>query len=297
MNRSDFIKLLSFASFSGMSMQLQELKAFGDAQAPSPLMPALFLGHGSPMNAIEQNDFSRAWQKIGKELPRASAILCVSAHWETKGTKVTALEKPRTIHDFGGFPQVLFEVQYPAPGNPVLAREISQLVTHTQIELDNQWGLDHGTWSVLKHVYPNADVPVLQLSLDYTRDPLWHYQLAKELSALRRKGVLIVGSGNLVHNLGMIAWDKMNTPEYGYDWALEINETFKKLILNKDFQQLANYKNLGKAAGNAIPTPEHFLPILYVMGVLEKEERTSFFNDKAVMGSLTMTSVLSHPEG
>jgi len=296
MNRSDFIKLLSFASFSGMSMQLQELKGFGDAQAPSPLMPALFLGHGSPMNALELNEFSLSWQKLGKDLPRPSAIVCLSAHWETKGTKVTALEKPATIHDFGGFPQALFDVQYPAPGNLMVAKEIVSLVQHTQVSFDYEWGLDHGTWSVLKHLYPLADIPVLQISLDYTQSPLWHFQLAQDLKALRRKGVLILGSGNIVHNLGMIAWDKMNAPEYGYDWALEISATFKKLIQSRDIDSLANYQNLGKAASLAVPTPEHFLPMLYILGVLEKDESFRFFNDKALMGSLTMTSILSLPE-
>jgi len=296
MNRSDFIKLLSFASFSGMSMQLQELKAFGDAQSASPLMPALFLGHGSPMNALELNEFSLSWQKLGKDLPRPSAIVCLSAHWETKGTKVTALEKPATIHDFGGFPQALFDVQYPAPGNLMVAKEIVSLVQHTQVSLDYEWGLDHGTWSVLKHLYPLADIPVLQISLDYTQSPLWHFQLAQDLKALRRKGVLILGSGNIVHNLGMIAWDKMNAPEYGYDWALEISATFKKLIQSRDIASLANYQNLGKAASLAVPTPEHFLPMLYILGVLEKDEPIRFFNDKALMGSLTMTSILSLPE-
>jgi 4,5-DOPA dioxygenase extradiol len=296
MNRSDFIKLLSFASFSGMSMQLQELKAFGDAQSASPLMPALFLGHGSPMNALELNEFSQSWQKLGKDLPRPSAIVCLSAHWETKGTKVTALEKPATIHDFGGFPQALFDVQYPAPGSPTVAKEIVSLVQHTQVSLDYEWGLDHGTWSVLKHLYPLADIPVLQISLDYTQSPLWHYQLAQDLKALRRKGVLILGSGNIVHNLGMIAWDKVNAPEYGYDWALEISATFKKLIQSRDIASLANYQNLGKAASLAVPTPEHFLPLLYILGVLEKDEPFRFFNDKALMGSLTMTSILSLPE-
>ena len=277
-------------------MQLQELKAFGDAQSASPLMPALFLGHGSPMNALELNEFSLSWQKLGKDLPRPSAIVCLSAHWETKGTKVTALEKPATIHDFGGFPQALFDVQYPAPGNLMVAKEIVSLVQHTQVSLDYEWGLDHGTWSVLKHLYPLADIPVLQISLDYTQSPLWHFQLAQDLKALRRKGVLILGSGNIVHNLGMIAWDKMNAPEYGYDWALEISATFKKLIQSRDIASLANYQNLGKAASLAVPTPEHFLPMLYILGVLEKDESFRFFNDKALMGSLTMTSILSLPE-
>jgi 4,5-DOPA dioxygenase extradiol len=210
--------------------------------------PLLFIGHGSPMNAIENNEFSNYWAKLGKEIKKPTAVLCISAHWFSNGTQITAMAAPKTIHDFGGFPQELFEVQYLAPGNPALAEETAKIITKTNVILDHDWGLDHGIWSVVKHMYPNADIPVLQLSIDYNKDPQFHYELAKELALLRRKGILIIGSGNMVHNLGMIAWNKTNLPEYGYDWAIEMNETFKKYILDDNHQQLINYKQLGSAA-------------------------------------------------
>ena len=187
-------------------------------------MPVLFIGHGSPMNAIEENEFVTGWRNIGKTLPRPTAILCVSAHWETRGTHVTSMEKPETIHDFGGFPGELFNVQYPAPGSPDLARDTKNIIKKAIIGLDDKWGLDHGCWSVIKHLYPEADVPVIQMSLDYYQSPQYHYDLAKELSPLRNKGVLIIGSGNIVHNLGLVDWGKIGKPGYGYDWAIEANE-------------------------------------------------------------------------
>ena len=254
-------------------------------------MPVLFLGHGSPMNAIEENEFVTGFRNIGKELPKPNAILCVSAHWETRGTFVTAMEYPPTIHDFGGFPQALFDVQYPAPGSPDLAKETKQLIKKTEVGLDEKWGLDHGAWSVIKHLYPNADVPVIQLSLDYNQTPQYHYELAKELTSLRNKGVLIIGSGNMVHNLGLVAWDKFNTAGYGFDWALEAREKMKNFILQGDHQALINYKSQGKAFDLAIPSAEHFLPLLYTLALKEENEKVILFNDKAVAGSLTMTSV------
>jgi len=255
------------------------------------LMPVLFVGHGSPMNAIEENEFVEGWRNLGKSLPRPTAILCISAHWETKGTFVTALPKPPTIHDFGGFPNELYQVQYPAPGSPALANDTKQIITKTVVGLDEKWGLDHGAWSVIKHIYPNADVPVIEMSLDYNRTPQYHYELGKELASLRKKGVLIIGSGNLVHNLRMVAWDKMNEPEYGYDWTLQANDTFKQLILDNKHEELINYTLLGKEVSMAIPTPEHYLPLLYTLALKEEDEQVTLFNDKAVMGSLTMTSV------
>ena len=254
-------------------------------------MPVLFLGHGSPMNAIEENEFVTGFRNIGKELPKPNAILCVSAHWETRGTFVTAMEYPPTIHDFGGFPQALFDVQYPAPGSPDLAKETKQLIKKTEVGLDEKWGLDHGAWSVIKHLYPNADVPVIQLSLDYYQPPQYHYELAKELASLRKKGVLIIGSGNMVHNLGLAAWDKLNTAGYGFDWALEAREKMKNYILHGDHRALINYKSQGKAFDLAIPSAEHFLPLLYTLALKEENEKVTLFNDKAVAGSLTMTSV------
>jgi len=255
------------------------------------LMPVLFLGHGSPMNAIEENEFVAGFRNVAKTIPKPSAILCISAHWETKGTFVTAMQNPPTIHDFGGFPKALFEVQYPAPGSPDLAKETKSIVTKTEVGLDEKWGLDHGAWSVIKHLYPNADVPVIQMSLDYYQTPQYHYELAKELASLRRKGVLIIGSGNMVHNLRMVAWDKLNVAGYGFDWAIEASDKMKKYILNGDHKQLINFRSHGKPFELAIPTPEHYLPLLYAMALKEENEAVSLFNDKAVAGSLTMTSV------
>jgi 4,5-DOPA dioxygenase extradiol len=254
-------------------------------------MPVLFLGHGSPMNAIEENEFTRGWRTIGQTLPKPSAILCISAHWETRGTHVTAMEKPETIHDFGGFPPELFEVQYPAQGSPELALETKNTVKNTEVGLDLAWGLDHGCWSVVSRLYPEADIPVIQMSLDYYKNPSQHFELAAELAAFRRKGVLIIGSGNMVHNLALVNWYKINEPGYGYDWALEAGDKMKKYILDGDFGQLVNYRKQGREFNLAIPTPDHFLPLLYALALKEENESVTIFNDKAVMGSLTMTSL------
>jgi 4,5-DOPA dioxygenase extradiol len=255
------------------------------------LMPALFIGHGSPMNGVEDNEFSRRWADLAKEIPVPRAVLVVSAHWQTRGVRITAMDFPQTIHDFSGFPQTLYDVQYPAPGNPDLAKEAQSMITSTKLELDHDWGLDHGTWTVVRHMFPQADVPVLQLSLDYKKDAEYHYNLGRELYDLRKKGVLIIGSGNIVHNLRMLAWDRLNETNYGFDWALQINERIKSFIKEGNHQPLINYTSLGRDAMMAIPTPEHYLPLLYVLGLKSKEEGISFFNDKAVAGSLTMTSV------
>jgi 4,5-DOPA dioxygenase extradiol len=268
--------------------EINQLMSFGEN---TPRMPVLFVGHGSPMNAIEENEFVEGWRKLGKTLPRPKAILCVSAHWETKGTFVTAVQKPETIHDFGGFPKALYEVQYPAPGSPELARETKQTITKTTVGLDEKWGLDHGAWSVISRIYPEANIPVIEMSLDYSQGPLYHYELGKQLGALRNKGVLIIGSGNLVHNLRMVAWDKMNEPEYGFDWAIQANDKFKQLIESGNHKDLINYNNLGREVQLAVPTPDHYLPLLYTLALKEENEIVSFFNDKPVMGSLTMTSV------
>jgi len=254
-------------------------------------MPVLFIGHGSPMNAIEDNEFSQRWSQMGKEIPTPKAVIVISAHWLTKGTLVTAMPNPKTIHDFGGFPQALFDVQYPAPGNPELATEIQKLITNPAVELDHDWGLDHGTWSVVKHMYPNADIPVLQLSIDYYKPAAYHYELAKQLLSLRKKGVLIIGSGNMVHNLRMVAWDKLNQSEYGFDWALEMNTVFKDKISNGFHKELIQYEKLHKSATLAIPSPDHYYPLLYILALQTDNDKVEFFNDKAVGGSLTMTSV------
>ncbi len=272
-------------------MKLNELNKLTEPLNKTEKMPVLFLGHGSPMNALEENEFVRGWREIGKTLPKPNAVLCVSAHWVTRGTLVTAMKKPDTIHDFGGFPRELFEVQYPAPGSPELAEETKNIITKADIRLDEKWGLDHGAWSVIKHLYPEADVPVVEMSLDYYQSPQFHYDLAKELAPLRKKGVLIIGSGNMVHNLSMVDWDKLNTSDFGYDWAIEASEKMRKFILSNDHQQMINYKSQSSAYNLAIPTPEHYLPLLYALALQEKDEKVSLFNDKAVGGSLTMTSV------
>ena len=255
------------------------------------LMPVLFIGHGSPMNGIEDNVFSRGWRDMARSIPVPKAVLVISAHWLTEGTKVTAMNAPKTIYDFGGFPEELYQVKYPAPGDPVLAKETVSMIRSTKAELDHDWGLDHGAWTVVRHMYPEANIPVLQLSIDYTKSADYHFELAKELYSLRKKGVLILGSGNMVHNLRMVAWDKLNTENYGYDWAVHMNSKFKELIAAGSFDRLINYQLLGKEALLAIPTPDHYWPLLYTLGLKGGKDDVSFFNDKLVGGSLTMTSV------
>jgi 4,5-DOPA dioxygenase extradiol len=291
MDRKLFIKIMALLPLIGTAMKLKGLNKISDSLSNTDKMPVLFLGHGSPMNGIEENEFVKGWRDISKTIAKPNAILCVSAHWETRGTFVTAMEKPRTIHDFGGFPQELFAVQYPAPGTPELAKETKKIITKTEVGLDDKWGLDHGAWSVIKPMFPNADIPVFQMSLDYNQPAQYHYDLAKELASLRDIGVLIIGSGNMVHNLGLVAWDKLNAPEYAYDWAIEASDKMKKFILNGDHHQLINFKSQGKAFDLAIPTPDHYLPLLYTLALQEKNETISLFNDKAVAGSLTMTSL------
>jgi len=254
-------------------------------------MPVLFLGHGSPMNAIEDNQFVTGFRNLAKTLPQPNAILCISAHWFTNGTKVTAMEMPRTIHDFGGFPQALFEVQYPAKGSPQLAFETSELLMPTDMELDTEWGLDHGAWSVIKHLYPDADVPVIQLSIDYTKPAQYHFELALKLNALRTKEILIIGSGNIVHNLGLVDYRNFDKDNYGYDWAIEVKENVNNYLMDGNFQPLIDFEKQSKAFQLAIPTPEHYLPLIYTLGLKDKTEELSLFNDKLVAGSLSMTSV------
>lgn len=291
MERSHFFKLMLASPLLFSAMKLRDLETMTNGLTETEKMPVLFLGHGSPMNAIEENEFVAGFRAMGKDIPKPKAILVVSAHWETKGTFVTAMDNPQTIHDFGGFPRALFEFQYPAPGSPEIAAETKKIITKTVVGLDDKWGLDHGAWSVVTHLYPKADIPVIQLSIDYTQNAQYHYELAKELASLRKKGVLIIGSGNMVHNLGMIAWDKLNADSYGYDWAIEVNEKMKKFIVSGDHQQLINYRSQGKAWDLAIPSPEHYLPLLYTLALKDEMDSLSFHNDKPVAGSLTMTSV------
>lgn len=273
-------------------MKTQGLQNFADHFENTAKMPLLFLGHGSPMNAIEDNEFVLGFKNIGKQIPTPNAILCISAHWETKGTFVTAMSHPRTIHDFGGFPKALFDVQYPAPGSPELAKQTQALVEKTALGLDYSWGLDHGAWSVLKHLYPEANIPIIEMSIDYTQKPEYHYELAKQLAALRNKGVLIVGSGNMVHNLGLVAWNQLNADGFAFDWAVEANEKMKHMISTNHHEALINFNSQGSAFDLAIPTPEHFIPLLYTLALKEEKENIKFFNDKAFAGSITMTSLL-----
>ncbi len=249
-------------------------------------MPVIFVGHGNPMNAIEDNEFSRAWTKAGKSVPKPRAILCISAHWETEGTFVTAMDRPRTIHDFYGFPQELYEKDYPAPGSARLARLVQESVPRVRISPDLAWGLDHGTWAVLCRMFPKADVPVVQLSLDSSQGPEFHYELGRQLRLFRDKGVLIVGSGNMVHNLGHMSWE-----DAAFDWAVEFDERIKRFILAGDHRSIIAYKDQGPAAKLAVPTNEHYLPLLYVLALQDKDEPVSFFAEKVTLGSISMRSL------
>lgn len=262
-------------------------------------MPVLFLGHGSPMNAIEDNDYRRNWQALGTEFgvkwPKPQLILCISAHWLTPGWWLTAMSQPKTIHDFGGFPPALFDQRYPAPGFPQAAREIAGLVQQPgsarPLSLDGQeWGLDHGTWAVLKPMFPQADIPVVQLSMDYSRPPAEHFSLGRQLKGLRERGVLLVGSGNIVHNLRTM---QMNaTPSQAYDWALEFDQTIAGYLQHGDFTALQNFQALGAIAQQAQPSHEHFLPLLYAAGAVDANEAPQFFNASFQAASISMRSVI-----
>ena len=288
MNRKQFLTSLALLPFAKTIMTAGDLTHLTRSMESTGSMPVLFIGHGSPMNAIEHNEFTDGWRKMAETFPKPKAILCISAHWETNGTLVTSMAKPKTIHDFGGFPQKLYDVQYPAPGCPELAGEMQGMVTGVSVIPDDKWGMDHGAWGVIMQMYPDASVPVIQMSLDYSLSAQQQYDLAKELSPLRKKGILIIGSGNLVHNLRMVDWSGHHQ---GFDWALEANTLFKKLISGNEHHQLINYQKLGSAVGLAIPTPEHYLPLLYLLGLKSEKEAVTFFNDKMVMGSISMTSV------
>ena len=253
----------------------------------SEQMPLLFVGHGSPMNAIEDNIFSRKWTELGKQLPRPQAILSISAHWLTSGTKVTAMEKPRTIHDFGGFPEELFRQEYPAPGSPELADSITTIDSEYTIREDHSWGLDHGTWSVLKPMFPLADIPVIQLSIDYSKPPEYHFGLAQQLSKLREKGVLVMGSGNMVHNLRQLRFDE-KIP----DWSEQFDTQISHWIEDGNDHSIVGFQELGTIAKMAHPTYDHFLPLLYVLGMKSKSDIPEFFNTGFQMGSISMRSVV-----
>lgn len=272
-------------------MDLNDLSKMSASMENTPKMPVLFLGHGSPMNAIEENEFVQGFRKVATQIPEPKAIVCISAHWETNGTFVTAMQNPPTIHDFGGFPQALFDVQYPAPGSPELAARTKELIHSTNVVLDQSWGLDHGAWSVIRHLYPNANIPVIQMSIDYNKGPKYHYELGQQIKLLREKGILIIGSGNMVHNLRMVDWRNINISGSGYDWAIEADEKMKKFILDQNHTALINFRSQGRVFDLAIPTPEHYLPLLYALGLKDSDESVSLFNDNTLGGSLSMTSV------
>lgn len=272
-----------------MNTQLfEQLTSFPDTAK----MPVLFLGHGSPINAIEPNEFTRNFEQIAKRLAQPTAILCISAHWESQGSWLTAMPKPKTIHDFYGFPQALYDVQYPADGSPELAGATQKILMQQGIDThldESEWGLDHGTWSVLTYLYPNANIPVVQLSLDHYKSPQQHYALAKQLAILRYKGVLIIGSGNLVHNLQMMR--RGDGEFFGFDWALEADEKIRQAVLTGNHKSLINFEIQGAAFKLAIPTTEHYLPLLYALALQKHSDDVEIFNDKPVLGSITMTSV------
>lgn len=266
----------------------------GDLKA-SPLMPVLFLGHGSPMNAIEENEFVQGFRDIARTLPTPRAIVCISAHWFTQGTQITAMKNPPTIHDFTGFPPALYEVSYPAKGEPALAEYAKKLLdpylAPVLAELDEKWGLDHGAWSVIKHLYPAANIPVIQISIDYSKPPIYHFELAQKLQKLREKGVLIIGSGNIVHNLRMVDWANFDKDNYGFDWAIEARATINQLLMDGNYAPLINYQDQGTVFKLAIPSADHYLPLIYTLGLQQKGEAIHLFNDKLMAGSLSMTSV------
>lgn len=252
-------------------------------------MPAIFFGHGNPMNALMDNEFSSAWKALGRKLPRPRAVLCVSAHWYIEGTAVTAMPMPRTIHDFGGFPDELFAVEYPAPGEPAVAERVRDLLAPVSVAMDRSWGLDHGTWSVLMHVFPDADIPVVQLSIDRDQEPNFHYRLGQMLAPLRDEGILVIGSGNIVHNLHAYAWGR-HCPE-PLDWAARFERLSRELIERGDDTALVDYESIGADARLSIPTPEHYLPLLYVLGARRPDDSVTFPVAGIDGGSVSMLSV------
>ena len=289
MNRRDFLKYLSLVTIAGCDMNIKEFGNILQGKAESGKMPAVFVGHGNPMFAITDNPYKSKWEELGKKIPTPKAILCVSAHWLTKGTAVTMTDKPKTIHDFGGFPEELFQQQYPAPGSPTYAKLAIETVKATNVLEDYEWGLDHGTWAVLKSMFPKADIPVFQMSIDYYKSLQFHFDLGKELSSLRSKGVLVIGSGNVVHNLRQVRWQENAQP---FDWAVEFDAIVKKCIEDNNAKPLLEYQKLGQIATLAHPTNEHYLPLLYILGLRDNLDQFQFFNDSIDMGSMSMRSVV-----
>lgn len=271
--------------------KLAALEAMADTLPKTDTMPGLFVGHGSPMNAVEENEFVRGFREIARSIPKPEAILCISAHWFVDGTKVTAMEKPRTIHDFGGFPPELYGIQYPAPGNSTLAGLAAEMAKPTPVDLDLSWGLDHGAWTVAMHMYPEADVPIVQLSVDRKLAPHGHFELGARLNALRSRGVLILGSGNIVHNLRLVDFQSFHRKNYGFDWAIEAREFVNRCIQSGSYQPLWEVAERNRAMQLAVPTPEHFLPLLYILGLKHDPANHRLFNDEMLAGSLSMTSL------
>jgi 4,5-DOPA dioxygenase extradiol len=253
------------------------------------LMPAIFFGHGNPMNAISNNSYTEGWRSIGRSIPRPTGVLAISAHWYIQGCKVTANIAPRTIHDFGGFPEELYEVGYPAPGSPELAERVKEILSPLPVEPDNNWGLDHGTWSVLTHVFPDADIPVVQLSIDYRQPSIFHFELGKQLGKLREEGILIIGSGNIVHNLHSYAWGDTEVPPF--DWAVRFEQKVLDLLLKGDDAAIVAYEDLGRDAMLSVPTPDHYLPLLYILGLRRKDENISFPVQGVDGGSISMLTI------
>ncbi len=252
----------------------------------SEKMPVLFVGHGNPMNVMEDNEFSRAWDAAGKALPRPKAVICISAHWVTRGTMITAMDKPRTIYDFYGFPPEMYEIRYDAPGAPDLAEQVRRIIKNTEVKPDLNWGLDHGTWTVLKRMFPQADVPVIQMSLDANIEAQKHYEISRQLKELREEGVLIIGSGNIVHNLRMARFD-----DSAFNWAVEFDQRIANWISQNDHEPIIHYEKGDQAAALAINTAEHYVPLLYTLALKDENEPVSFFADKVTGGSLSMRSV------
>jgi 4,5-DOPA dioxygenase extradiol len=287
MDRGTFIKSLGIFSI-GMTGLKTLLKGLDDAPETDHMQPALFIGHGNPMNVLEKNAFTEALSKLGKTLERPKAILVVSAHWLTRGTMVAVTEKPKTIYDFGGFPEEMYKIKYECPGAPEYAKLAKEAISSTEVKLDHDWGLDHGSWTILKHIYPDADIPVFQMSIDFRKETQYHYEIASYLKSLRKKGVLIIGSGNITHNLGKFEWDVNAKP---YDWALEFDEKIKKNLVDQNHQEIINYMNWGQISKMAHPTNDHFLPLLYTIALQDKKEESKFIFEGILHGGLSMRCV------
>jgi 4,5-DOPA dioxygenase extradiol len=286
MKRADFLKTLAVLPLTPSVMNLNDLQNITNEFKTTEQLPVMFIGHGSPMNAIADNAFTKSLSRTGNNLPfKPTAILVISAHWLTRGTHVLTSAKPRIIYDFGGFPEELYKVQYPSPGAPQFANEAKQLLAQTSVVDDNQWGFDHGAWTVLKHMFPEANIPVFELSIDATKPPEYHFELAKQLKALRNKGVLIIGSGNIVHNLYQVSFDNNAKP---YDWAIEFDEKVKSLLMKRDFDALINYKTLGQSAQLSIPTNDHYLPMLYSLGLTDNNDELQFTFEEIQNASISM---------